>query len=47
LLTLFLLIALHAQNTWLDWLYFLTEIVVILVLVYLELKAARLFSSSR
>lgn len=41
LLTLFLLIAFHAQITWLDWLYFLTEIVVILVLVFLELKVAK------
>jgi hypothetical protein len=47
LLTLFLLIALRAQITWLDWFYFLTEIVVIWLLVYLELKAARLLSSSR
>lgn len=42
LLTLFLLIALRAQNSWLDWTYFLTEIAVIWVLVYWELKTAKL-----
>ncbi len=47
LLTLFLLIAFHAQITWLDWFYFLAEIVVILVLVYFELIAEMLLSSSR
>lgn len=41
LLTMFLLIAFYTQITWLDWFYFLTEIVVIFVLVYLELKVAR------
>jgi hypothetical protein len=47
LLTLFLLIALRAQITWLDWTYFLTEIVVILVLVLLELKTAKLLFVNR
>ncbi len=40
LLTLFLLIAFHTQITWLDWFYFLAEIAVILVLVYLEVRVA-------